>query len=223
MSTVVFAKVRESRERLRAGYIRALRIGYAAVAPLLTLVAVAAPLLVPMVFGPGWEPSVPVARALAVAAILVLGAMIDHGLHYGVGAPGRWFVYAFVIDLLTIGTTYVLAPRGLSYVAAGFVIVALVATIARWFLVGHLLGISPGTLAGTFLLDMLPVALSAAAGLAVLALTAGLPSLLALAMIGITIGVAHLVIVRLVSRQVLAEALDVLPIPQRFSAIRRLA
>ncbi len=184
VSTVVFAKVRESRDRLRAGYLRRSAHRVRGGGALLTLVAVAAPLLVPMIFGPGWEESVPVAQALAVAAILVLGAMIDHGLHYGVGAPGRWFAYALVIDLLTISTTFVLAPYGLTYVASGFVVVALVATVARWFLVGRLIGISPGSLAGTFLLDMLPVAGSALAGLGVLEVTSGLPRLLALALIG---------------------------------------
>ena len=107
VSTVVFSKIRETPERLRAGYVRALRIGYMAVAPLLTFVAVTAPLLVPMIFGPDWAESIPVAQALAIAAVLVLGAMIDHGLHYGVGAPGRWFAYALVIDTLTLLTTFI--------------------------------------------------------------------------------------------------------------------
>jgi O-antigen/teichoic acid export membrane protein len=223
VSTVVFAKVRDSRERLRAGYVKALRIGYAAVAPALALLVVAAPILIPMIFGTAWEPSVPVARALAAAAILVLGAMIDHGLLYGVGAPGRWFAYALVIDVLTLGTTFVLAPRGLPTVAAGFVVVALVATIARWFLVGRVIGLPAHRLAGTFLRDMLPVVVSILVGLAVLQLTRGLPSLLAVALIGTGIGIAHLVTVRLVNRRVLADALEVLPIPDRLTALRRLA
>jgi O-antigen/teichoic acid export membrane protein len=223
VSTVVFARVRDSRERLRAGYVRALRIGYAAVTPALALLVVAAPTLIPMIFGPGWEPSVPVARALAAAAILVLGAMIDHGLLYGVGAPGRWFAYALVIDVLTLGTTFVLAPRGLPWVAAGFVVVALVATVARWFLVGHVIGLPAHRLAGTFLLDMVPVMVSIAVGLAVHHATGGLPSPVAVALIGTSIGIAHLVTVWLVNRRVLADALDVLPLPPRLSALRRLA
>jgi O-antigen/teichoic acid export membrane protein len=79
VSTVIFAKVRHDPERLRAGYRRALRIGYTAVAPVMVMVAVGAPYIVPLVFGSDWAPSIPVTQGLAVAAILVLGAMIDHG------------------------------------------------------------------------------------------------------------------------------------------------
>lgn len=223
VSTVVFAKVRESKERLLAGYLKATRIGYAAVAPILTVVAVGAPLLIPILFGPNWEQSIPVARALAVAGILVLGAMVDHGLHYGVGAPGRWFAYAVVIDALTLATTWVLAPRGLSAVAIGFVVVALVATAIRWVLVGRLVGCSAASLAAGFVVSMVPVVVSAGAGLGVLAVTGGLPRLLSLALVGLTIGVVHLVVVRLVSRQVLTDVLNALPIPARFAFVRRLA
>jgi O-antigen/teichoic acid export membrane protein len=222
VSTVVFAKIRDSRERLRAGYLRALRIGYAAVSPILTFVAVGAPLIIPLVFGKGWEPAIPVAQALAIAAILVLGAMIDHGLHYGVGAPGRWFAYALGIDVLTVASTAVLAPRGLTWVAVGFVAVALVATIARWVLVGRLVGCPPWVLAGGFMVAMVPVVASAGAGIAVRVAANGLPALLAVTIVGATVVIVHLVVVRLVSRRVLAETLDVLPIPQRFAGIRRL-
>ena len=167
VSTVVFAKVRESEDRLRSGYVRALKIGYAAVAPMLTFVAVGAPLIVPILFGPQWGPSVPVAQALAVASILVLGAMIDHGLHYGVGRPGRWFGYAVCIDLLTLGTTFLVAPYGLEWVALGFVAVALLATVVRWALVGRLLHYPAGGLARIFLVAMVPVVVSGGLGLIV--------------------------------------------------------
>lgn len=223
VSTVIFAKIRESPERLRAAYQRSLRIGYAAVSPVLTVVAVGAPLLVPLIFGPDWDPSIPVAQSLAIAAILVLGAMIDHGLHYGVGAPGRWLGYAIAIDLLTVGTTFVLAPRGLTYVALGFVVVALVATAARWLLVGSLIGLPATVLARDFLKDMVPVAFSAGVGIGVLIAGGSLPDLLNVALVGAAIGVSHIVAVRVVNRQVLADTLDLLPIPSRLAAIKKLA
>jgi O-antigen/teichoic acid export membrane protein len=223
VSTVVFAKVRESRERLRAGYLRATKIAYAVIGPIFTLIVVAAPLLMPLLFGNGWEQSVPVAQGLALAAVLVLGAMIDHGLHYGMGKPGRWLAYALVIDALTLGATFLAAPHGLSVVALSFVGVALVATIARWFLVGGLIDVRARDLGMSFLRSLLPLVASAVVGIGVLAACSDLPSIVALALVGIAIGGCHLVVLRLVSRQVLADTLEMLPIPARFSALRRLA
>jgi O-antigen/teichoic acid export membrane protein len=222
VSTVAFAKVRSSPERLRSGYTRALRIGYAAVSPVLVVVAVGAPLIVPILFGPGWGASERVAQALAVAAILVMGAMIDHGLHYGVGAPGRWLAYALVIDALTLGATFFLAPLGLDYVALGFVVVALAATVVRWVLVGRLIGVRPILLARDFAVDMVPVLASAAAGLAVRQLSDPLTDLAGIVLTAASIAVTHVVAVRMVNRGVLLDIWDALPIPSRLAGLRRL-
>ncbi len=99
VSTVVFAKVRESASRLQSAYLKALGISYSVVSPIMTLVIVAGPLVVPLLFGKEWGQSIPVAQALAVAAILTLGAMLDNGLHLGVGKPGRWLAYALTLEV----------------------------------------------------------------------------------------------------------------------------
>ena len=75
------------------------------------------------------------AQALAFAGIITLGAMLDHGLFYGLGRPGTWLGYAVVVDGATVATTAVAVRWGLGGVAVGFVVVAFVATVARWVLV----------------------------------------------------------------------------------------
>ena len=64
VSTVVFAKVRDTAERLQSAYVRASRISYSAVSPIMTVVVVGGPLVVPLLFGDGWDQSVPVAQGL---------------------------------------------------------------------------------------------------------------------------------------------------------------
>ena len=66
----------------------------------------------------------PPAQALAVAGIITLGAMLDHGLFYGLGRPGAWLGYAVVVDTATVATTAVAVRWGLVGVAVGFVVVA---------------------------------------------------------------------------------------------------
>jgi O-antigen/teichoic acid export membrane protein len=199
VSTVVFAKVRESASRLQSAYLKALGISYSVVSPIMTVVAVGGPLVVPLLFGAEWSPSAPVAQALAVAAILTLGGMLDNGLHLGVGKPGRWLAYALTFEGLTVAVTALAAPRGLIWVANGSILVALAATVARWVIVGRLVDIPVRTLAGVFLSACVAVAGSAAAGLAVLHLTEAWAPIWSLAVVSLAIGLVHVGIVRLVS------------------------
>lgn len=221
VSTVVFAKVRESADRLRAAYLTASRSGYALVSPLLTFVAVSGPVLLPLVFGQEWGPSVPVAQALAVAAVFTLGGVLDHSLHYGTGRPGRWLAYAVAVEALTLAATAVLAPRGLAVVALGTVGVAIAATVARWFLVGRAVGIRTDQLAGTFVASMIPIVVSGASGAGMMMLTRELPALPALGIVGTVLTVVHVVVVRTVSPEVLRKVLVLIPLPARFRNVSR--
>jgi hypothetical protein len=160
---------------------------------------------------------VPVTQALAIAAILTLGAMIDYGLFNGVGKPGRWLAYAAVTDLLTLAMTAALAPRGLLAVAAGFIGVALIATTVRWVLVGRLLVCTPQRVAGVFGRAMVAVAGSAAAGLSVRSATSDAPALVSLGFIAAAVLFVHVALVRLVSPLVLTDIRDTLPLPRRLS------
>jgi O-antigen/teichoic acid export membrane protein len=212
VSQVTFAKVRETPERLRNAYLRALTLSYAAVAPLLTFVAVAAGLIVPLLFGSQWGMSVAVAQGLAVAGILTLGAMVDQGLFYGCGKPGRWFWYALVIDAATVATTAVAVRFGLIGVAIGFVGVAFVATVARWVLVGRLLAAPVRMVAGPSGGIALPVCVSAAAGFGVMLALQPFPRLVAVVLVGLTVLVVHLVGVRVVQPHVFVDMVTLLRI-----------
>lgn len=202
VSTVVFAKVRESPQRLQSAYVKALGIAYAAVSPLMTVVVVGGTLVVPLLFGQGWDQSVPVAQALGLAAILTLGAIIDQRLYYGIGKPGRWLIYAACIGALEITVTALVARHGLNWVAIGFVTVAFVATVVRWVLVGRLLDSRSRTLAMVFAAASVAVAGSAGAGLLVLTVTGRWAPAWSLTAVILTVGLVHIGIVRVVSPEV---------------------
>jgi O-antigen/teichoic acid export membrane protein len=205
VTTVAFARMNGAAERLRGAYSRAVRTLMAVLAPPLTLVAVTAPLLIPILFGKGWEPSYQVAQILAIAGTLTITASLDHGLFYGLGQPGTWFTYAVVIDALTLGVTIFTARWGLVAIAAGFLVVCVVATVCRWFLTARLLGTSPARLSAPFLYLACTVVLSGAAGWGVTSVSQGLPSILRIALAGIAILAVHLLITRLLAPGVLKE------------------
>lgn len=205
VTNVAFARIRESVDRLRLAYLRALRMTYFVLSLPLTIVAVAAPLIIPIAFGSDWEESYRVAQILAVAGSLSVGAWLDHGLFYAVGRPGAWFRYALIIDALTLLTTFVTVRWGLVAIAWGFLGVATLATIVRWFLVDRILQAGLRTIVGPFLYLLLVVVGAGAAGWGIMLLTNGLPDVLSVVVISVVIAIVHLAISLVVARSTVAE------------------
>lgn len=218
VSTVVFAKVRDDLGRIRSAYVRAQQVSYAVIAPIMTFTAVAGPVVVPVIFGSRWLPAVPVTQALAVAAILTLGAGLDNGLFYGMGRPGRWLTYAAVTDAVTLGTTFAVARHGLLAVGLGFVCVAFAATVARWFLVGRELEMAWHVPARALLGAAVAAAASAGAGWLVLLATRGLPHLPSAMLIGGGLLAVHVAVIRLAVPDTYRAVVELLPA----SPLRRL-
>jgi len=199
VSTVVFAQIRSSAERLTRGYLRASATLYILVVPIMVGVAVGAPRVIPLLFGSQWEPSVAPSQALAIAGIFTLGASLDNGLFFGTGKPGRWLAYAVVVDVLTVGTTLFAVRFGLFGIALGFVVVAVLATIARVFLVARLLSTSILGIAKSFAPSGLAACTSALAGMGAVRLTHALGDLPALLIVAPSILAVYIVTVRLLA------------------------
>jgi O-antigen/teichoic acid export membrane protein len=215
VATVVFAKIRAAADRLRGTYVKALGVSYAVVSPLMTLIVVAAPLLIPALFGARWQPSVVPTQALAIAGIIVLGAMLDHGLFYGLGRPGAWLGYAVVVDAATVGTTAVAVRWGLAGVAVGFVIVAFLATIARWVLVGRLLGLAVPAVARPFGTILVPTAVTMLLSTLMVDTLSPARSVVGLVLVATVTLLVNLVLLRLLAARILTDALRILPVPER--------
>lgn len=223
VSLVVLAKVRDTPGRLGQAYSKASLLTYGAVTPLLTYLAVAAPVAIPLVFGSQWDESISVTSGLAVAGILSIGAFVDHGLFYAISRPGTWLVYAVITDLVTLGATALFASRGLTAVAWAFVGVALAATVARWFLISRQIDVRVGKLAESFALVGLCAAGSAASGLLVLTISSG-PLVVRAVLVGIATVSAHLLLLRVVLPQTFRDAVETVPLPESLRAwLKRLS
>jgi O-antigen/teichoic acid export membrane protein len=224
VSTVVFARVRQSTGRLLVTYVKALGVAYSVVSPFMLLIVVTAPALVPMLFGEEWSASVAPAQALAVAGIITLGAMLDHGLFYGLGRPGAWLAYAVVVDAATVATTAVAVRFGLTGVAVGFVGVAAAATVARWVIVGRLLGLPTRAVARPFVTVLVPTVITTAAGALVFRALAHTPwPWLAVLLTAAATVVVNVVMLRLLAASVVRDAVGIVPVPERYaSRVRRI-
>jgi O-antigen/teichoic acid export membrane protein len=185
------------------------------------VIVVTAPLVIPLLFGSQWRASALPAQALAIAGIITLGAMLDHGLFYGLGRPGSWLSYAVVVDAATVATTAVAVRWGLGGVALGFVVVAVAATLARWVLVGRLLRLRPLAVAAPFVGVLVPTAGALIAGGLVLRTVSGVDRFLAVALVAGVAVVVQLVLLRLTAAPVLRNALSVLPLPLKYRDLIR--
>ena len=74
-------------------------IGVGIQAATLTLIGVSAPFLVPLVFGPGYEPSIPLVRGLVAAEFLLGLAMMDSRIALGLGR----FIEVSIITVICVG------------------------------------------------------------------------------------------------------------------------
>ena len=207
VSTVVFAQVRDSADRLRSVYSKSLGLSYAVIIPVMVALALCSPIIMPALFGQQWEPSVAPAQVLAVVSIFVLGAMIDHGLFYGVGKPGRWLIYAAVIDGLTVVAALVTARHGLVVWALGFLVVAVVATVARWPLVARLIDASWTSVARVFGRAMSAGAVTAAVAFAAAMLALPLNGVLRVGIICLVVVLTHAGAMRLLMPAELKDGL----------------
>jgi O-antigen/teichoic acid export membrane protein len=217
VSTVVFAKVRESPQRLRTSYVKALAIAYAMVSPVMIVIIVTAPILVPHLFGAAWRASAAPTQALAVVGIITIGAALDHGLFYGLGRPGAWLAYAVVADAMWVASAAVAVRWGLIGVAIGYVVVAVLATASRWVLVGRLLELRARTVGLPFTILVVPAAGSVVAGLLVMRLVQGLdPTWVGLAIAAGATVLANVLLLRVVAGKLISDALGILPLPDRY-------
>lgn len=205
VTTVSFARLRDDAARLQNAYTRALSLSYAVLSLPLTVVAVTAPMLIPLLFGVGWEASTQVAQLLAIAGTMTIAAALDHGLFYGMGRPGLWLVYAVIVDAVTLSTTALTARFGLVAIAAGFVVVCVLATIARWFLTARVLGARVRTVGRPFTYLLVAVLLSGAVGLAITAVTASWQSILSILTAAAGTAIVHIGVTALMAPRVITE------------------
>lgn len=200
VTTVVFARIRTEPERLRSGYRRALGMTYAVVVPVMILLTAAAPQLVPLLFGAQWAESVGVAQVLGCVGILTMVAMLDHGLFYGLGRPGTWFVFAVIVDVATVVVALFTAPHGLVAWAFGFLGIAVASTLVRQPLVSRMLGARWATIGSISARGLLCAVVAGAFGVAVALATTGWWPVLSIAAIGAGVMVGHLGAMRLFLR-----------------------
>ena len=113
----------ESREQLRHLHERAARVHAAIIFPLLATLVVLAPVLIPFVFGPAWEPSVVPAQILALVGMIAAVLTGYPQVMLAVGQPKALLRFNIVIVLVFGAAVAVTASHGLIAVSIAVLVV----------------------------------------------------------------------------------------------------
>lgn len=106
VSFPIFAKVKNDNDKLLKGYRKGLRLLMSVNAPLLLGLAVVAPLVVPALLGPRWQPVIPVVQVLAIVGLIRSANNINIGLILA-KEKYRWPFYWGLVVLAVVPATVV--------------------------------------------------------------------------------------------------------------------
>jgi PST family polysaccharide transporter len=169
-----YAKASDDPERLRRGYRSALRLVSIVTMPVGVGLALTAPDLIPVAFGPQWEPAVPVMQLLALGATLRSLTFNVGDVYKAIGRVGVLNRLAVLYLGLAAPTLWLLASRGIVAVAAGLLALSAVFTVIRFAVASRMMRV-PGR---AILAELLPaVAATAVMALAVAGVSALLQDL----------------------------------------------
>lgn len=199
VSTVAFAKVNSSKERLRAAHAKATAVSQTIVTPLMVFVAVSAPVLVPFLFGQEWTRSALLVQPLAISAALSFGTSLDRGMFEGVGRPGRWFAFTAVVYTVSVGLVSVTARHGVLVVAFAYVVISTIETLGRWTVASRFLESTVAHTARPFLMVVPAAVGSALAGAGSLWLLRSAPVLVSLVVAGVLVLGVHVALTRVIT------------------------
>jgi PST family polysaccharide transporter len=212
----IFARLQDDPARLRAGYVRVMRVGAALAFPSFLFLALAADEIISVVFGGQWLPATRIMAVLTLAgAVQVLVAVTDSCLT-AIGRPELVFRIRALGTALQVAAFVAAAPFGILWVAVALVLrVYLLAPLPVWCLIkagvidlrGLLRGLVP-----PFLCTALTLAAVAGARLGTLQVLGPGARLSVMALTAATIFVGSLAVL---DRALLRELTSSLPVRHR--------
>jgi PST family polysaccharide transporter len=137
-----YAKVSGDPERLRRGYRSALRLVSLVTVPLGVGLALTAPDVVPVLFGPQWDPAVPVMQLLACTAVLRSLSFNVGDVYKAVGRVGVLNRLAVLSLVVSIPVLWLCAPSGIVAISLGLLGVSTAMTAVRLVVASKLMRVS---------------------------------------------------------------------------------
>jgi len=122
VSLSAFSRMQDEMERLRAAFLKAMRVVTLMVLPVIAVLYVTADQLVPLVFGDKWTGSVSVYRWFLLLGVIQTIGMLQGGLLRSLWKPGTWTRYMLAQCIANVVVLSVVAGYGIEVLAAAIVI-----------------------------------------------------------------------------------------------------
>lgn len=137
----VFSKLQEEPARLLSAYYQAIRATSFIAFPVFLGLAAAAPEVIPTVFGPQWEPSVPVMQVLAFIGLLHAMTFFNASVMMAMGRPS-WRLKLGILNSAANVIAFMIVVRwGIVAVAAAYTIRGYLTTPLGLMLIRKLIGL----------------------------------------------------------------------------------
>lgn len=176
VSLSLFAAVREDEAKLRAAVIRVIGVSATVAFPLFAGIAVVAPDLIPLIYGPKWTASVPLLQLLAPVSVPALFSLLCLSVLTIYGEAGKVSQLTAVQLVLTIGFSLLTAPFGIEAVILGYLARCYIVMPYQVYLVARHAGCSQSVLLGGMIRPLIAALIMAlACYFAMQELTAVLP------------------------------------------------
>lgn len=114
-----FSRIAVDKARSRRAYLTVVQVSAATAVPAFAMLALMSYALIPLIFGPGWEPSVGVMAALAVASAFSSVSYFDRGLLLAMNRGRLELALSMIALLFEVIVTVSMAPFGIFWVAVG--------------------------------------------------------------------------------------------------------
>jgi O-antigen/teichoic acid export membrane protein len=148
VSLAAFSSIQDDRPRMVAAYRRAVRTICLVVFPVSVGSLVAAPVIVPVVFGPSWTPAVATVQILTLNGPRIALTSLNTSALQAIGRPSWELLVAIAMTVLMAVAFFIGVQFNIEAVAAGFTIAGyLILPLALW-LMKRALGIGPFQLLG---------------------------------------------------------------------------
>lgn len=120
VSLTLFAAVREDEVKLRGAVIRVIAVSATAAFPLFAGVAVVAPDLIPLIYGPKWHDSIVLLQLLAPVGVPALFSLLCLSILTIYGEARSVSILTVVQLVLTVALSMLTAPYGIEAVILGY-------------------------------------------------------------------------------------------------------
>ena len=124
----MYALVQEDRARMRTAYLRSCSLASATLFPAFTVLAVMAHELIVVCFGDKWQPSVLPMRFLAVVGMIHGIQLFSSAVLKAMGRIRTVLAFITVMTAANVIGFFITSTRGISYVAAGYLVTSLAVT-----------------------------------------------------------------------------------------------